>query len=145
MPSGNFFFLQEIYLLCRIIFQHKAEMLEVNLKMNIDIDIEARGPKLIVRLNGELDHHTAELFRSRVQEVLARGKTKKIILNLSGLNFMDSSGIGVILGRYNFLKHKGGSIAVCNLQPQVKKVFYTAGLFNIFNEYGSEKEAIDNI
>ncbi len=112
--------------------------------MNFDIDLEARGPKLIVRLKGELDHHTAEIFRSRVQEVLARGKTKTIILNLSGLNFMDSSGIGAILGRYNFLKHKEGIIAVCNLQPQVEKVFYTAGLFNIFKKYGSEEEAFDN-
>ncbi|WP_422121593.1 STAS domain-containing protein, partial [Pediococcus pentosaceus] len=64
------------------------------------MDLEQKGSVLLVRLQGELDHHTAEELRGQVEQVLADGQVKHIVLNLELLSFMDSSGLGVILGRY---------------------------------------------
>ncbi|MDE7512364.1 anti-sigma factor antagonist, partial [Pediococcus pentosaceus] len=68
--------------------------------MSLQIDLEQKGSVLLVRLQGELDHHTAEELRGQVEQVLADGQVKHIVLNLELLSFMDSSGLGVILGRY---------------------------------------------
>lgn len=111
----------------------------------MNVEMETRGNNLMVRLKGELDHHAAESFRSRIQKELEKGRARNLVLNMSGLSFMDSSGIGVILGRYNFIKKTGGKIAVCNLKPQVRKVFHTAGLSSIIKEYGSEEEAAEKL
>ncbi len=111
----------------------------------MNVELETKGNNLIVRIKGELDHHMVQNFRSKVQNGLEKGQVRNLILNMSGLSFMDSSGIGVILGRYNYLKKTEGKMAVCNLEPQVKKVFNTAGLSGIIKEYQSEEEAMINL
>ena len=86
-----------------------------------------------VWLSGELDHHSAPAVKRRLDDIISSGATK-IILDLSGLKFMDSSGIGVLLGRYQRVKAAGGSIGVRNASKQVDKVFRIAGLYKIIEK-----------
>lgn len=100
---------------------------------------------LVVRLKGELDHHTSPLFRNAVEKELARGIAQNLILNLEELNFMDSSGLGVILGRYKQISEKGGKLVACRLRPQVERIYELSGLSKIIPVYRSEQEAINKL
>lgn len=107
------------------------------------IEVERRGETLIVRCQGELDLHTAIQFREEVEAYLQRYKTIcNLILNLDGVSFVDSSGLGVILGRYKEIRQRGGQMILVHLQPQVHRVFELSGLFKIMTLRRSEEEAL---
>lgn len=97
---------------------------------------------LIVRVEGELDMHVADEFRSIVDSAIDSSGVKNIILNLEGVSFIDSSGLGVILGRYKRISHLGGKILTANVQPQIVPIFELSGLFRIMQSYKSEAEAL---
>ncbi|TCP59548.1 SpoIIAA-like anti-anti-sigma regulatory factor [Tumebacillus sp. BK434] len=108
----------------------------------LQISTDVRGDTLIVRLSGELDHHTAEMVRSRVEAELDRGLTEHLVLNLEDLSFMDSSGLGVILGRYKRVTQAGGRMALCSVNDQLKKLFELSGMLKILRIYSSESQAL---
>lgn len=83
--------------------------------MSFMVDIEKRNNILCVRIHGELDHHSASELRRVVDAELDDPATRHIILNAEGLTFMDSSGIGVILGRYKKLQARDGKLVVCGV------------------------------
>lgn len=89
---------------------------------------EYRGNILIVAAAGELDHHTAAVLKGCIQEELSKGMVRHIVLDFSGLSFMDSSGLGVLLGRYKELAKWQGNMLVFGLQPLVEKLFLMTGL-----------------
>ena len=83
---------------------------------------------LLVRISGELDHCSAEKIRREMDRLLGDPGIKQLVLDLEQMTFMDSSGIGVILGRYRELSRRGGEVAVKNMNPQVEKVFLLSGM-----------------
>lgn len=113
--------------------------------MSLQTEIHKYRNMLIVRLQGELDHHTAEVVRTKMEEALLSANVHHIILNLNELHFMDSSGIGVILGRYKQIKGKGGRMVVCEVNPQVYRLFELSGLFKIMTFYDNERMAIESL
>lgn len=113
--------------------------------MSMQIDMEYGRKALIVRLTGELDHHTADSVKLKMEESLEKGTASHIVLNLRGLDFMDSSGIGVILGRYKQITAKGGKMVICNASPAVHRLFEMSGLFKIMTVVDTEKEAIASL
>lgn len=100
---------------------------------------------LIVHLCGELDHHSAEEVRIKIDDRIDRDNINKLILNFRDITFMDSSGIGVVIGRYKKLKNKGGKICVVEVNKRVDKVFSLSGLYKIIDCYRNIEEAIGNI
>ncbi|UOF92925.1 anti-sigma F factor antagonist [Fodinisporobacter ferrooxydans] len=96
-------------------------------------------------MSGELDHHTAELVRNRVDQELGGRECQHMILNLSGLTFMDSSGLGVILGRYKRVTQGGGRMAITNVDPQIRRLFEMAGLLKIIQFYDTEDLALQAV
>lgn len=100
---------------------------------------------LLVKIMGELDHHTAEEVRSKIDDRLDRDSTSNLIMDFSGVSFMDSSGIGVVIGRYKKLNSKGGNVAVINVKGNVQKVFELSGIYKIIKGYDSLAKAVDNI
>lgn len=104
---------------------------------------ENMNNKLVINLVGELDHHSAEEVRVKIDDRIERDNIKDVVLNFSMVTFMDSSGIGVVIGRYKKLQSKGGSISVSNLSEAVKKVFQLSGLFKIIQCYNNVEEAIN--
>lgn len=89
---------------------------------------EREKDTVTVYVTGELDHCSASSVRRQLDAVIAAPGVKRLVLDLKDMTFMDSSGIGVILGRYRELRERGGSVAVKNMNPQVEKVFTLSGM-----------------
>lgn len=113
--------------------------------MSLTIDLEVKQEVLCIRLIGELDHHTAETLRTKVTEAIEKHQILHIVMNLKNLTFMDSSGLGVILGRYKQIKLKNGEMVVCSISPQVKRLFEMSGLFKIIRLESSEQFALERL
>ena len=114
--------------------------------MSLHIDLEKKQTVLLVRLTGELDHHTSEQLKTKIEMVLEDNDViKHLVLNLESLSFMDSSGIGVILGRYKQIKKRNGEVIVCSISPQIKRLFEMSGLFKIIRLEPSEEIALETL
>lgn len=110
--------------------------------MSLHIEMETKQEVLVVRLQGELDHHTAEELRTKVDEVLRNPNIRHIVLSLAHLAFMDSSGIGVILGRYKQVSARSGEMVVCSINPTIFRIFEMSGLFKVIKFRENETEAL---
>ncbi len=107
--------------------------------------METKKDVLLIRLKGELDHHTAENLRNKVSDEIEKNNIHHIILNLEELAFMDSSGLGVILGRYKQIQSQGGEMVVCSISPAVKRLFEMSGLFKIIRLVDDEQYALKTL
>ncbi len=83
---------------------------------------------LFVRLKGELDQESCKMMRNKLCELIEKHDVINLIFNMEELEFMDSSGIGIIIGRYNQLKRKGGKVVLCSLNKYIEKIIMLAGL-----------------
>ena len=108
--------------------------------MSIGIGVQTQGELIFVNLTGELDQSTTDQVRIRLMTALAVHDVKHIVFNLKGLTFMDSSGIGLILGRYNQVKALGGKVFVLGMDTTVHKVFHMAGLNQIITVIDDETQ-----
>jgi stage II sporulation protein AA (anti-sigma F factor antagonist) len=113
--------------------------------LSLQIEFEQGRRALIVRLKGELDHHTADVVKARMEEAISKEEIRHLILSLKDLTFMDSSGLGVILGRYKQITSKGGKMVVCDLNPAVFRLFELSGLFKIVSIQDNERSAISSL
>jgi stage II sporulation protein AA (anti-sigma F factor antagonist) len=110
--------------------------------VSLGIDLEIKDNVLCVRLQGELDHHTSGQLREQVEAALDQHRIKHILLNLKQLTFMDSSGLGVILGRYKRIKNANGEMVVCAISPSMKRLFEMSGMFKIIRLEENEDFAL---
>ncbi|USG63589.1 anti-sigma F factor antagonist [Brevibacillus ruminantium] len=110
--------------------------------MSLRISMETKQDVLVVRLQGELDHHTAEELRGKVDDLLRQSSIRHIVLSLADLAFMDSSGIGVILGRYKQISARSGEMVVCSINPTIYRIFEMSGLFKVIKFRENEAEAL---
>ena len=92
---------------------------------------ENRKDTLTVRLTGELDHRAASGIRRELDALIAQTGAKKLVFDLKGLDFMDSSGIGLVIGRYKLMCQRGGSVAVRKPGARVDQIFRMAGLYQL--------------
>lgn len=99
---------------------------------------------LILRLSGELDHHEAGILRTQWQKEI-QADIKHVILNLEEVSFMDSSGIGVVLGRYKEIVLLGGELVVCSVSPALMRIFEMSGLFKIIRLESNEQLALQSL
>jgi stage II sporulation protein AA (anti-sigma F factor antagonist) len=99
------------------------------------LKFDQRGRILVVNMAGELDHHSAENARMKIDNKIDELGAVSLIFDFSGVNFMDSSGIGVVIGRFKKVSQFGGKVAVVNLKPSIKRVFELGGLFKIIKEF----------
>ena len=86
---------------------------------------------LYIALDGELDHHTAEYTRVHLDNYMAQTRAGQIIIDLARLKFMDSTGIGVLIGRYKKMRDRNVPIYVCNPSRQAERIFQMTGLYSI--------------
>lgn len=94
-------------------------------------EIETDEKTMLVYLEGELDHHNAGGVREKIDEFAAAFCPKLAVLDFGGVSFMDSSGIGLVMGRYKLLQTFGCTLEIRNLSPHAYKVMRLAGLENI--------------
>ncbi len=100
---------------------------------------------LIIRLNGELDHHNAVKIREKADRLIDRNHIKHIVFDFSDANFMDSAGIGVIMGRYKKVIFIGGKIAVASVNSAVDRIFKLSGLYKIIDKYDTVEAALNHL
>ena len=108
------------------------------------LKFDEQDKTLIVTLLRELDHHCSEEVRNKIDYRLDNDDITKLILNFSGVTFMDSSGIGVVIGRYKKLAMKNGSLFVVSVSNRVKKIFELSGMYKIIKEFDTIEEALKN-
>ena len=104
---------------------------------------DTAGSLLSVRVRGEIDHHTASAIRQGIDGVLFEKRPRKLILDLSAVSFMDSSGLGLIMGRYSVMKELGGEMTVWNPSRETRSILTLAGMERLVRiEYppGSQPE-----
>ena len=87
--------------------------------------------ELTVFLSGEIDHCTSSQMREDIEFLWAKRQATHLILDFSNVSFMDSSGIGMIIGRYKTVSSTGGTISASGLHPPIDRLFHMAGLHRI--------------
>ena len=93
----------------------------------------------------ELDHHITNEVRDGIDNILNTRPIKNIIFDFKNIRFMDSSGIGVIIGRYKKISNDGGKVSVINVNPRVKKIFDLSGMNKIVSIYDTHEEVISSL
>ncbi|EKQ50357.1 MULTISPECIES: anti-sigma F factor antagonist [unclassified Clostridium] len=106
------------------------------------LNFEKKNNILIITLNGELDHNSAEEVRVKIDDRIDRDNIEKAILDFSGVTFMDSSGIGAVLGRYKKLSNKGGILCIAEPSKNVNRIFELAGLYKLIKNFNTVDEAV---
>ncbi|MFR0822894.1 MAG: anti-sigma factor antagonist [Clostridia bacterium] len=86
---------------------------------------------LLLEITEEIDHHTTEEIRRKADNEITRFMPRKVVFDFSGVTFMDSAGIGMILGRYKMIKMLGGSLEMVHVSPSIKKIFEMSGVVKI--------------
>lgn len=92
------------------------------------MEYERRGNTVIAQVTGELDHCSAPGVRRELEQIIADPAVRRLVLDLKDMTFMDSSGIGLILGRCREMRQRGGSLAVRGMNPHVEKIFLLSGM-----------------
>ena len=99
----------------------------------MEIKTETIGTTLVVKLYGEIDHHTATEIRSVMDKELMLKNIINIVMDFDGVTFMDSSGIGMIVGRYKQVASRGGKMMIIRVKPQVDRILEISGLKKIMD------------
>ena len=88
----------------------------------------------VVYLEGELDHYKAEALRDIVDKTIADVKNQRIVFDMGGVSFMDSSGVGFLIGRYKHILTNGCVAAIRNPAPHIDKMLEMAGIYKIIRK-----------
>lgn len=97
----------------------------------MNVTIESSGNLMIVYLTGELDHHSAADIRDKIDTAISCKQPTHLILDFKNVSFMDSSGIGLVMGRFRLMQNHHGSVEIRNVTTQTKKIMELAGLGRI--------------
>ena len=98
------------------------------------VSIEKNGDVLIAYLKGDIDHHTAQKMKTRLDSEIMYHSCKLVILDFSGVGFMDSSGIGLILGRLKLISTIKARLSVQGVPVNMMKILKLAGITHIITE-----------
>ncbi len=113
------------------------------ISMNLSMDII--GNSLIVKLKGELDHHSSESTRMKIDSNFNGKNLINMIMDLNELTFMDSSGIGLIMGRYKNVTERNGQLIIVCKNNVINRILDMSGLLNIIKLHEDLDTAIINI
>ena len=91
-------------------------------------ETQSRNGLLCVYLYGEIDHHSAVALREDLDRLLWRERPRRLVLNLSRIEFMDSAGLGLLMGRYRLVRELGATMALTSPNARVMKILRLAGM-----------------
>lgn len=97
---------------------------------------------LVVRLQGEIDMGVSETLRVRIDKELDRQRAKHLVFSLRGVGFIDSSGLGLILGRYKKVTAQGGKVVLSGANASVDRILDLSGLYKVMRGFAAESEAV---
>ena len=102
------------------------------------IDCEHRQNTLVIHLPKEIDHHSSKEIRNQTEAYLLNANIRLIVFDFSKTTFMDSSGIGVIMGRYRMVHLLGGEVWAVHANERMKKILVMSGVTKIIQIYEEE-------
>ncbi|NYB76016.1 MULTISPECIES: anti-sigma factor antagonist [Sedimentibacter] len=99
----------------------------------MNLEFLESGQTLTIKLKGDLDHHSADESRVLIDKKINEGKYNKIVIDLKKLDFIDSSGIGFVIGRYKLIRKRNGVIEITNASSKVRKILDMSGIGKIIS------------
>ena len=96
--------------------------------MGLAVKFYMRKDSMIIRLIGEMDQESVGNLRDKLIQIIKEKKVKNIVFNMKELTFMDSTGIGIIIGRYNQIKLKHGKVVLCSINKTIERIVLLSGL-----------------
>lgn len=96
--------------------------------------------RLIFQISEDIDEYVVQKIRRRLDNEIERYMPKEVIFDFNKVSFMDSAGIGLLIGRYKLVDMLGGKVEVINLTAPVRKIFEMSGVLKIIPEIKTEKE-----
>jgi len=112
-------------------------------KLLSEVQISVHNRVLIAAPSGELDHFQSERLRAQIDAAYEKSSCKHIVFDMAGVSFMDSSGVGLVIGRYKKAAISGGKLIVCNMSESVSRLFSLSGMGKIIQEADSVGAALD--
>ena len=94
----------------------------------MEITLIPKQRMILVRASGEIDHHTSETIRRTVEKEIRRSGAINVAFDFGRISFMDSSGIGMLIGRYKTVKALGGSVIVYDVCEGVRRLIEMSGI-----------------
>ncbi len=109
----------------------------------LTLHYELKNNCLVIYITDDLDHHAVGYLRERSDRLIDAGDIRNVIFDFKDVTFMDSSGIGLIMGRYKKVVFIGGRAAVTNIGKSVDRIFKMSGLYKIIEKYNTPQEAVE--
>ena len=110
----------------------------------MEIIFTERGKHLIITPVGEIDHHTSLGMKQKIEKTFNRSGARNIIFDFSRVEFMDSSGIGILIGRYRELSKQGGRVYAINMSGEIGRIFAVSGLARIIPCYDNLEDILQS-
>lgn len=108
----------------------------------MELSFKRKNKTILIRIEGEIDHHTAARLRQQTESALSEMGGKNVIFCFEEVTFMDSSGIGVMIGRYKQLQALGGRLAIACANEKIKEIILLSGLTKLIPVYESMEDAL---
>lgn len=93
------------------------------------------GTTLVIHLPVELDHHSSEKIRLEADRLISGRNIRRVLFDFEKTVFMDSSGIGMIIGRYKMMRFMGGNVLAIRVNEQIRKVLTLSGIYKVIDIY----------
>ena len=103
---------------------------------------EAKGQILIIHLPKELDHHNSRTLKYETDLLFSENYINKVVFDFSRTEFMDSSGIGILLNRYKQMARSGGKVNLYGANHQVARILTIGGIPKLMEHYDTKEEAV---
>ena len=106
---------------------------------------EVKGETLIINLPEELDHHVAGIIREKTDSLFTGKRIRNVVFNYENTQFMDSSGIGLVMGRYREVRYLKGDVYIVGVHDKISRILEISGLYRVAKRQKSIKTALADI
>lgn len=106
------------------------------------VELKVTSESVVAYLSGEIDHHFASQIRNSIDIAVHENRPSLLVLDFGGVSFMDSSGIGLVMGRYRLVKEYGGKIRLQNTPPHIARVMKLSGVDRLCQSGDEKKEVL---
>jgi len=110
--------------------------------VELKVSSQPQGDQVIVTASGEIDLYTAPALQAELAAVLGGGHPVRVVVDLSGVEFCDSTGMNVLLSAMKRARERGGALDLAGPQPAVRKVLQVTGLDSVFNVVEDSADAV---
>lgn len=109
----------------------------------MNVEYYTHDKTLIVCIGGEIDHHTCKDVKDDIERAYSKGTYKNMIFDFENVEFMDSSGIGLLMGRAKSAALLGGQVALYNVSPKVERLLNMSGIYKVVRVYKNKLQALN--